>query len=349
MSANETESCVPATTCAVEISTPGDPDVLRLVERPMPQPAAEDVLIRVVAAGVNYPDTVQRRGRYAPPPGASDIPGLEIAGVVVSRGERVTQWQIGERVCALVSGGGYAEYCVAPAVQCLPIPDGLDFISAATLPETFFTVWTNVFERGGLRANETFLVHGGSGGIGTTAVQLAHALGARVFATAGTAEKCRACETLGASRAVNYREEDFVAVLRQETDGRGVDLILDSIGGDYTPRNLDLLAFEGRLVQIAFRKSPQTTLDLSVVMRKRLTLTGSLLRPRSVAEKGAIAAALRERVWPLFAQQRVKPIVHATFSLAHAADAHRLIESSEHIGKLALTTSYTGEIGDSMR
>jgi NADPH2:quinone reductase len=327
---------------AVEISTPGGPDVLRMVERPMPEPTAGDVLIRVVAAGVNYPDTVQRRGKYAPPPGASDIPGLEIAGVVVALGEQVTEWRIGDRVCALVSGGGYAEYCVAPAVQCLPIPDGLDFVAAATLPETFFTVWTNVFDRGGLRANETFLVHGGSGGIGTTAVQLAHAFGARVFATAGTAEKCRACESLGASRAVNYREEDFVAVLRQETEGRGVDLILDAIGGDYTPRNLDLLAFEGRLVQIAFRKSPQATVDLSLVMRKRLTLTGSLLRPRSVAEKGAIAAALRERVWPLFARQRVRPIVHATFSLAHAGDAHRLIESSEHIGKLALTTSFTG-------
>ena len=210
------------------------------------------------------------------------------------------------------------------------------------MPETFFTVWTNVFERGRLRADETFLVHGGSGGIGTTAVQLAHAFGARVFATAGTAEKCRACESLGASRAVNYREEDFVAVLKQETDGRGVDLILDTIGGDYTPRNLDLLAVDGRLVQIAFRKSPQATVDLSLVMRKRLTLTGSLLRPRSVAEKGAIAAALREQVWPLFERQRVRSIVHATFSLNQAADAHRLMETSEHIGKLALTTSFTG-------
>ena len=308
----------------------------------MPVPDADDVLIHVVAAGVNYPDTVQRRGRYAPPPGASDIPGLEIAGVVLSRGDRVTQWNIGDRVCALVSGGGYAEYCVAPAVQCLPIPADLDFIAAATLPETFFTVWTNVFERGKLRANETFLVHGGSGGIGSTAIQLAHAFGARVFATAGTAEKCRACESFGASRAVNYRDEDFVAVLKEATGGKGVDLILDTIGGDYTPRNLDLLAFEGRLVQIAFRKSPQATVDLSLVMRNRLTLTGSLLRPRSVAEKGAIAAALREQVWPLFAQQRVRPIVHATFSLEQAPDAHRLMETSEHIGKLALTTSFTG-------
>jgi NADPH:quinone reductase len=327
---------------AVEISTPGDPDVLRVVERPMPRPGADDVLVRVVAAGVNYPDTVQRRGKYAPPPGASDIPGLEIAGVVVSLGERVTQWKIGDRVCALVTGGGYAEYCIAPAVQCLPIPAGLDLVAAATLPETFFTVWTNVFERGRLRANETFLVHGGSGGIGSTAVQLAHAFGARVFATAGTAEKCRACERLGAARAVNYREEDFVDVLKQETEGRGVDLVLDTIGGDYTPRNLDLLAMDGRLVQIAFRKSPQATVDLSLVMRKRLTLTGSLLRPRAVAEKGAIAAALREHVWPLFERQRVRPIVHATFSLDQAANAHRLIESSEHIGKLALTTSFTG-------
>lgn len=321
---------------AIEISTPGGPDVLRLVERPMPRPGADDVLVRVVAAGVNFPDTLQRRGAYQPPPGASDIPGLEIAGVVVSAGERVTQWRAGDRVCALVTGGGYAEYCVAPAVQCLPIPAGLDFVAAATLPETFFTVWTNVFDRGRLRANETFLVHGGSGGIGTTAVQLAHAWGARVFATAGTAEKCRACETFGASRAVNYRDEDFVAVLKKETDGRGVDLILDTIGGDYTPRNLDLLAMEGRLVQIAFRKSPTVTVDLSLVMRKRLTLTGSLLRPRSVAEKGVIAAALREHVWPLLERQAVRPIVHATFSLDQAADAHRLMESSGHIGKIAL-------------
>jgi len=327
---------------AVEISTPGDPDVLRIVQRPVPHTGPDDVLVRVVAAGVNYPDTVQRRGKYAPPPGASDIPGLEIAGVVVSLGERVTQWKVGDRVCALVTGGGYAEYCVAPAVQCLPIPAGFDFVAAATLPETFFTVWTNVFERGRLRANETFLVHGGSGGIGSTAVQLAHAFGARVFATAGTAEKCRACESFGASRAVNYREEDFVDVLKRETEGRGVDLVLDTIGGDYTPRNLDLLAMDGRLVQIAFRKSPQATVDLSLVMRKRLTLTGSLLRPRSVAEKGAIAAALHEHVWPLLERKRVRSIVHATFSLDQAADAHRLMETSEHIGKLALTTSYTG-------
>jgi NADPH:quinone reductase len=327
---------------AVEISTPGGPDVLRTVERPMPQPGADEVLVRVVAAGVNFPDTVQRRGAYPPPPGASDIPGLEIAGVVVSCGESVSAWRVDDRVCALVSGGGYAEYCVAPAAQCLPIPAGLDFIAGATLPETFFTVWTNVIDRGGLRANETFLVHGGTGGIGTTAVQLAHAWGARVFATAGTAEKCRACETFGASRAVNYRDEDFVAVLKEETNGRGVDLILDTIGGDYTPRNLDLLAFEGRLVQIAFRKSPAATVDLSVIMRKRLTVTGSLLRPRTVAEKGAIATALREHAWPLLERQAIRPIVHATFPLDKAADAHRLIESSTHIGKIALTTAFSG-------
>jgi NADPH2:quinone reductase len=338
----ENESAVPAAMRAIEITTPGGPEVLHTVERPMPRPGADDVLVRVVAAGVNFPDTLQRRGAYAPPPGASDIPGLEIAGVVVSRGENVTAWRVGDRVCALVTGGGYAEYCVAPAVQCLPIPAGLDAVAAATLPETFFTVWTNVFDRGRLRANETFLVHGGSGGIGTTAIQLAHALGARVFATAGTAEKCRACETFGASRAVNYRDEDFVAVLKEATGGRGVDLILDMVGGDYTPRNLDLLALEGRLVQIAFRKSPVTTVDLSVVMRKRLTLTGSTLRPRSVAEKGAIAAALREHVWPLLERQAVRPIIHATFPLEQAADAHRLMESSAHIGKIALTTSFAG-------
>ena len=298
--------------------------------------------MRVVAAGVNFPDTLQRRGGYPPPPGASDIPGLEIAGIVVQTGDHVCEWRVGDRVCALVTGGGYAEYCVAPAVQCLPIPGGLDFIAAATLPETFFTVWTNVFDRGRLRTDETFLVHGGSGGIGTTAVQLAQAFGARVFATAGTAEKCRACETFGASRAVNYRDEDFVAVLKEETNGRGVDLILDMVGGDYTPRNLDLLAFEGRLVQIAFRKSPMTTLDLSVIMRKRLTLTGSLLRPRSVAEKGAIADALRAHVWPLLERHAVRSIVHATFPLEQAPDAHRLMETSAHIGKLALATSFAG-------
>ena len=335
MSASEHD--VPAAMRAVEISTPGGPDVLRMVERPTPRPGADDVLVHVAAAGVNFPDTLQRRGGYQPPPGASDIPGLEIAGVVVARGDHVSEWRVGDRVCALVTGGGYAEYCVAPAAQCLPIPAGLDFIAAATLPETFFTVWTNVFDRGQLRANETFLVHGGSGGIGTTAVQLAHAFGARVFATAGTAEKCRACETFGASRAVNYRDEDFVAVLKEETNGRGVDLILDMVGGDYTPRNLDLLAFEGRLVQIAFRKSSTTTVDLSLVMRKRLTITGSLLRPRSVAEKGAIAAALRTHVWPLLESQAVRTIVHATFPLDRAGDAHRLLESSAHIGKLALT------------
>jgi NADPH:quinone reductase len=333
---------IPDTMRAVEISMPGGPEVLRMVERPMPRPGPDDVLVRVVAAGVNFPDTLQRRGAYQPPPGASDIPGLEIAGVVVVAGEHVTEWRVGDRVCALLTGGGYAEYCVAPAVQCLPIPHSLDFIAAATLPETFFTVWTNVFDRGRLRTDETFLVHGGSGGIGTTAVQLGQAFGARVFATAGTAEKCRACETFGASRAVNYRNEDFVSVLKEETGGRGVDLILDTIGGDYTPRNLDLLAFEGRLVQIAFRKSPMIMLDLSVIMRKRLTLTGSLLRPRSVTEKGAIADALRAHVWPLLERHAVRPIVHATFRLEQAADAHRLMESSAHIGKLALTTSFAG-------
>ena len=326
----------------IEISTPGGPEVLTPVERPDPSAGDGELLIAVEAAGVNRPDILQRRGHYPPPPGASDIPGLEVAGTVAAIGRGVRDWQPGDRVCALVSGGGYATRCVAPAPQCLPIPSPLDFIAAAAIPETFFTVWTNVFDRGRLRTDETFLVHGGSGGIGTTAVQLGQAFGARVFATAGTEEKCRACERFGASRAVNYRDEDFVAVLKEATGGKGVDLILDTIGGDYTPRNLDLLAFEGRLVQIAFRKSPQATVDLSLVMRKRLTLTGSLLRPRTVAEKGAIAAALREQVWPLFDRQRVRSIVHATFSLDQAADAHRLMETSEHIGKLALTTSYTG-------
>jgi putative PIG3 family NAD(P)H quinone oxidoreductase len=324
---------------AVEISKPGGPDVLRLVERPMPQVGAHDVLVRVAAAGVNFPDTLQRQGRYDPPPGAPDIPGLEIAGRVIAAGEAVTRWQVDDEVCALVSGGGYAEHCAAPAAQCLPIPAGLDAVSAAVLPETFFTVWTNAFDRGRLRSHEVFLVHGGSGGIGTTAIQLARAFGARTFATAGTAEKCRACEELGAERAVNYREEDFVTVLKQETDGRGVDLILDMVGGDYTPRNLELLSVDGRLVQIAYRQSRLTEIDLSLIMRKRLTITGSTLRPRAVEEKGAIANALRAEVWPLLESKVVRPVVYASFPLERAAEAHSLMESGVHIGKIALVVS----------
>jgi NADPH:quinone reductase len=322
---------------AIEIAEPGGPDVLRIAERPVPQPAKGEVLIRVEAAGVNYPDTLQRRGKYTVPPGASDIPGLEVAGTIERVGEGVDAWKPGDRVCALLAGGGYAEYCVAPAPQCLPIPSDMTAVMAAAIPETYFTVWTNVFESGGLKRGETFLVHGGSSGIGTTAIQLAQAFGARVFATAGSAEKCAACERLGAERAINYREEDFVAVLKPLTQDRGgIDLILDMVGGDYVQRNLDLLAPRGRLVQIAFLKSPKVELDLSAVMRKRLIITGSLLRPRTIAEKGAIAQGLRANVWPLLERGIVRPVIHATFPLEQASHAHRTLEERSHIGKIVL-------------
>ncbi|HLA77167.1 MAG TPA: NAD(P)H-quinone oxidoreductase [Vicinamibacteria bacterium] len=321
---------------AVEIERPGGPEVLRITTRPVPKPGAGELLIRVAAAGVNRPDVLQRLGKYPVPAGASDIPGLEVAGTVLEAGPDVTDWKPGDLVCALLAGGGYAECCVAPAPQCLPVPRGLDLVAAAAIPETFFTVWTNVFERGHLTSGESLLVHGGSSGIGTAAIPLARALGARVFATAGSAEKCRACEGLGAERAINYREQDFVAAIRESTGGRGVDLILDMVGGDYTPRNLEALAVEGRLVQIAFLKSPKVEVSLAVLMQKRLTITGSTLRPRSVAEKGAIADALRRRVWPLLEAGTVRPVIHSTFPLADAADAHRLMESSLHIGKIVL-------------
>jgi len=321
----------------VEISTPGPPEALKLVERPDPVAGRGDVLIRVAAAGVNRPDVMQRRGLYPPPPGASDLPGLEVAGVVESLGEGVTDWRIGDRVCALVSGGGYATLCVAPAPQCLPVPAGMDLVTAAAIPETFFTVWTNVFDRGRLRSGETALFHGGSSGIGTTAIQLASARGARVLATAGSDEKCRACERLGAERAINYRTEDFVDVVKQLTKGRGVDLILDIVGGDYIPRDLASLALEGRLVVIGFMGGDTATIDFRRVLGRRLTITGSTLRPRSVAEKGEIAAALRKEVWPLLENGKVKPLIYRTFPLGDAASAHRLMESSEHVGKIVLT------------
>ena len=321
----------------VEISTPGPPEVLKLVERPDPVAGRGEVLIRVAAAGVNRPDVMQRRGLYPPPPGASDLPGLEVAGVVESLGEGVTDWRIGDRVCALVSGGGYATLCVAPAPQCLPVPAGMDLVTAAAIPETFFTVWTNVFDRGRLRSGETALFHGGSSGIGTTAIQLAAARGARVLATAGSDEKCRACEQLGAERAINYRTEDFVDVVKQLTKGRGVDLILDIVGGDYIPRDLASLAVEGRLVVIGFMGGDTATIDFRRVLGRRLTITGSTLRPRSVEEKGQIAAELRREVWPLLESGKVKPLIYRTFPLGDAAAAHRLMESSEHVGKIVLT------------
>jgi putative PIG3 family NAD(P)H quinone oxidoreductase len=321
----------------VEISTPGPPEVLKLVERPDPVAGRGEVLIRVAAAGVNRPDVMQRRGLYPPPPGASDLPGLEVAGVVESLGEGVTDWRIGDRVCALVSGGGYATLCVAPAPQCLPVPAGMDLVTAAAIPETFFTVWTNVFDRGRLRSGETALFHGGSSGIGTTAIQLAAARGARVLATAGSDEKCRACEQLGAERAINYRTEDFVDVVKQLTKGRGVDLILDIVGGDYIPRDLASLAVEGRLVVIGFMGGDTATIDFRRVLGRRLTITGSTLRPRSVEEKGQIAAEVRREVWPLLESGKVKPLIYRMFPLADAAAAHRLMESSEHVGKIVLT------------
>ena len=316
----------------------GGPEVLTPATGPVPQPGPGEVLIKVAAAGVNRPDVLQRKGGYAPPPGASTIPGLEVAGEIVASGSDITGWRVGDSVCALVSGGGYAEFCSAPAAQCLPIPAGFSMIEAAGLPETFMTVWTNVFQRGRLTAGESFLVHGGTSGIGTTAIMLGHAFGARVFATAGSPDKARFCETLGAARGIDYRSEDFVAIVKELTGGTGVDLILDMVGGDYTQRNFSALAVEGRLVQIAFLEGAKVSLDLTPLMVKRLTFTGSTLRPRSIAQKAAIAAELKQQVWPLLASGAIKPIIHTTFPLRAAADAHRLMESSAHIGKIILTT-----------
>jgi NADPH2:quinone reductase len=319
----------------------GGPEVMAVEQGPVPQPGAGEVLIKVAYAGVNRPDVMQRRGLYPPPPGASPIIGLEVAGHVAALGADVAGFGEGDAVCALVAGGGYAEYCVAPAPQCLPVPKGLTLCEAAALPETFFTVWTNVFDRGRLQAGETFLVHGGTSGIGTTAIQLAHAWGARVFATAGNAEKCAFCKTLGAEAAIDYRNEDFVEIARRLTGGRGVELILDMVGGSYVQRNLRALAVEGRLVQIAFQDGSDIRVDLLPILVKRLTLTGSTLRPRSIAEKGAIAAALKDKVWPLLEAGRVKPVIHKVLPLAEAAAAHALMESSAHIGKIMLAVAPT--------
>jgi NADPH2:quinone reductase len=311
--------------------------VLRPAQRPVPVPATGEVLIEVAAAGVNRPDVLQRKGGYAPPPGASDLPGLEVAGTVVKLGPQVSDRKIGDEVCALVTGGGYAEYVAAPAAQCLPIPRGLTLEQAASLPETFFTVWVNVFLRGGLKDAETLLVQGGSSGIGVTAIQMARALGHRVFVTAGTAEKCAECEKLGATRAINYRSEDFVAVVKQLTGGRGVDVILDMVGGDYVPRELASLADDGRLSLIAFLGGTKTSLDLSDILRRRLTITGSALRPRTVEFKATIAQALRQKVWPLIEAGKIRPVIYRTYPLEEAAAAHALMESSEHVGKIMLS------------
>ena len=328
-------SSLPQEMTAIEIVEPGEPEVLRPAKRPLPEPGEGYVLIKVAAAGINRPDVLQRRGGYPPPPGAPDIPGLEVAGEVVACGPAVRQLSPGDQVCALVSGGGYAEYCVAPEAQCLPFPDGLTAVEAAGLPETFFTVWSNVFDRAGLKAGETFLVHGGSSGIGTTAIQLAKAFGARVLTTAGTAEKCRICEEMGAEKAFNYREEDWFSGANELTGG--ADVILDMVGGRYVAKDIDLLRPDGRLVFIAFLGGSKVEIDFLKVMLKRLTITGSTLRPRDIGFKAAIAANLEARVWPLISAGRIRPLVHKTFPLDQAAAAHALMESSTHVGKIVLT------------
>jgi len=329
---------VPSTMTAIEITEPGDPEVLRPVSCAVPSPAAGEVLIKVVGAGINRPDVFQRKGAYPPPPGASDIPGLEVSGTIANVGTGVTYWQEGDAVCALVSGGGYAEYCVAPIEQVLPIPSGMEVADAAALPETFFTVWTNVFDRAALQPGESLLIHGGSSGIGTTAIQLAKNLGSTVYATAGSPEKCALCEKLGATKAINYRDEDFEEVLKAATNKGGVDVILDMVGGDYVAKNIRLLAPEGRLVFIAFLKGSKAEVDFNRVMRHRLKIMGSTLRPQSVAAKGKIAGHLKQTVWPLLDSGVVQPIIDSRFPLSDAAGAHALMESSAHMGKILLTT-----------
>ncbi len=321
---------------AIEVSQPGKPEVLVAARRPIPEPAPGEIRIAVQAAGVNRPDVLQRLGKYNPPPGITDIPGLEVAGTVDALGEGVEGWRVGDPVCALLAGGGYAEFCVVPAAQCLPIPAGLSMAEAAALPETFFTVWSNVFERGALQTGEALLVHGGTSGIGTTAIQLGAAFGARVFATARGPEKCGACVRLGAERAIDYAEEDFVAVVKAATGGAGVNVVLDIVGGDYVARSIDALAVEGRYVCIGFVRGATANVNFFPVMTKRLVLTGSTLRARPVAYKQAVAEQLKARVWPLIEQGKVRPVVHEVFPLDQAADAHRLMESNQHVGKLVL-------------
>ncbi|MEO9873850.1 MAG: NAD(P)H-quinone oxidoreductase [Anderseniella sp.] len=321
---------------AIEISTPGGPEVLKPATLATPAPGAGEVLIKVAAAGVNRPDVLQRKGAYPPPPGASEIPGLEISGEVVALGEGASVWNPGDKVCALVPGGGYAEYCTVHETNALPVPDGLTMAEAAGVPETFFTVWTNVFERGALKPGESLLVHGGSSGIGTTAIQIASQLGSTVYTTAGSADKCAACESLGAERAINYREEDFVEVLKQATGKKGIDVILDMVGGDYIQRNIRAAARDGRIVNIAYLNGSKAEVDFMMVMLKRLTLTGSTLRIRPTADKAAIAGALKKTVWPLINAGKVKPQLFKTFPLAQADQAHELMETSAHIGKIVL-------------
>ena len=327
---------LPTEMTAIEITEPGGPEVLRPARRAVPEPGLGEVLIEVAAAGVNRPDTMQRQGLYPPPPGASDLPGLEVSGHVVASGPGAHRYEAGDAVCALTHGGGYAEYCVAPETQTLPVPEGLSVVDAAGLPETCFTVWTNAFERARLRPGERLLVHGGSSGIGTTAIQIASALGVRVFATAGSAEKCAACERLGAERAIDYRNEDFVTVVKEITGGEGVDVVLDMVGGSYVQRNLAALRPEGRLAQIAFLEGSKCQLDLNALMRKRLTIVGSTLRPQSVESKARIAAALEETVWPLVEAGLVRPVIDTRLPLDQAAAAHARMEAGQHIGKILL-------------
>ena len=322
---------------AVEITAYGAPEVLKPAMRPMPHPARGEVLIKVEAAGVNRPDVLQRRGFYPVPPGASDLPGLEVAGRVVSLGEGVDRWQAGDAVCALVTGGGYASYCTAPSVQCLPVPKGLSMVEAASLPETFFTVWSNVWQRARLEPGETLLVHGGSSGIGVTAIQIAKAMGNVVYVTAGSDDKCAACERLGADRAINYRARDFVTEVKALTHGRGVDVILDMVAGDYVQRDIQALADDGRIVILALLGGAKGEVPFEQILRRRLTITGSTLRPRPVEFKGEIAGELRERIWPLIEAGRIRPVIHATFALGDASRAHALMESSAHVGKIVLT------------
>jgi putative PIG3 family NAD(P)H quinone oxidoreductase len=329
-------TAIPTSMQFIDHGAGGAPEILKPASGPVPSPGPGEVLIRVAYAGVNRPDVFQRQGKYPPPPGASPLIGLEAAGEIVALGEGVSDWRPGDRVCALLNGGGYAEYAVAPAGQVLPVPRGLSLLQAAAIPENYFTVWTNVFERGRLMAGETFLVHGGSSGIGLTAIQLAAARGATVYTTVGNAGKAQACLECGATAAIDYRKQDFVEEIARLTDKRGVDLILDMVGGDYLPRNLRSLALDGRLVQIAFLQSPRVEVDWTVLMARRLTFTGSTLRPRSAADKAGIAAALRAEVWPLLEQGRALPVIHSVHPLADAAAAHALMESSTHIGKIML-------------
>ncbi len=327
---------LPATAPAIVVTEPGGPENLKLDHVPVPQPGPGEVLIRVRAAGLNRADSVQREGNYPPPPGASDIMGLECAGEIAALGDGVTGFQIGDGVCALLAGGGYATYCAVPAVQVLPLPKGFDMVQGAAIMETFCTVWTNVFDRGRLQAGERFMVHGGSSGIGTSAIMLAKARGAEVYATAGSAEKCKVCEDLGAKRAINYREEDFVEVIKQET-GDGLDVILDMVGGDYLAKDLTLLRMEGRHVSIAFLQSPMAEISIVPIMLNRLTVTGSTLRTRTPAQKGEVVSAVHDQVWPLFENGSIKPVIDSTLPLAQAADAQRRMETSAHIGKIILT------------